>query len=76
MAEVEPGLSAEERALRAASLDPKLISPAYEAELKKNVVSFCCTFTNSLILIYRRRRAAFSYFLYTCRSKISLRARW
>ena len=36
--EVEPGLSLEERQARAATLDPKLISPAYEAELKKNVV--------------------------------------
>jgi hypothetical protein len=38
LAEVEPGLSAEARRARAATLDPKLISPAYEAELKKNVV--------------------------------------
>lgn len=38
LADVEPGLSAEERHQRAATLDPKLISPAYEAELKKNVV--------------------------------------
>jgi len=43
LAEVEPGLSAEERATRAATLDPKLISPAYEAELKKNVASLYCS---------------------------------